>query len=149
MIVDYKTGSGAKAPSWHSFDPAGPRADWPKTLRSVQLPAYVLMAMTGKAKVEPGGAELPLPALACRGVADFDARLMLLGQQDIAEESLYKPFGKTLPDVPSVFEKYKGAISTLLDEILDPRLPFAPTKREDDCRHCPFKVMCGRQWVKE
>ena len=149
VIVDYKTGSGAKAPSWHGFDPDGPRADWPRTLRSVQLPAYVLMALTGKIETGPGAADYVTAALAGRGVAEFDACLMLLGRQEIAEESLYKPYRFTSPDVPAVFGKYKSAICTLLEEILDPGLPFAPTRREDDCRHCPFKVMCGRQWVKE
>lgn len=149
MVVDYKTGSSAKVPAWHSFDPAGPRTDWPKTLRSVQLPAYVLMALTGKVKLEPGATDHVTPALAGRSVADFDACLMLLGKQEISEESLYKPFRYANPDVPATFEKYKTAICTLLEEILNPELGFEPTKREDDCQHCPFKVNCGRQWVKE
>jgi len=149
VIVDYKTGSAAHVPAWHSFDPAGPRAGWMDTLRSVQLPVYVLMAMTGKAEVAPGTPDHVSAALKGRVVSDFDARLMLLGRQDIIEESLYKEYRRTLPDIPSTFDKYKAAICTLLDEILDPALPFEPTKREEDCRFCPFKVMCGRQWVKE
>lgn len=148
VIVDYKTGSSSKVPSWNGFDPDGPRADWPKTLRSVQLPVYVLLAMTGKVVLEPGAVDLVTPALEARGVSDFDARLMLLGKEKIAEESLYKPFRFKLPDIPSTFEKYKKAVCILLDEIMDPKRVFQPTKREDDCQYCPFKTMCGRQWVK-
>ena len=75
-------------PSWHSFD-ISKRADWPKTLRSVQLPVYVLMALEGKVKPADGGRDHVAPALKGRGVRDFDARLMLLGRQEITEESLY------------------------------------------------------------
>lgn len=148
VIVDYKTGSSAKVPSWVGFDPAK-RSDWPRTLRSVQLPVYVLMALEGKVKLADGGKDYVTPALKGRGVEHFDARLMLLGKQDITEESLYKPYRNQAPAVPVTFGQYRDAVRVLLDEILDPALPFEPTKEEDDCRHCPFKVMCGRQWVKE
>jgi hypothetical protein len=136
-------------PSWHNFSLDTPRPDWSKTLRSVQLPVYVLMALTGTVKLADGARDHVTPALKGLAVGDFDARLMMLGKQDIAEESLYKPFRFQPPDVPTTFAKYKGAVIALLEEILDPDLPFAPTKREDDCQHCPFKVLCGRQWVKE
>ena len=149
VIVDYKTGSMAKVPSWHGFTLETPRPEWSKTLRSVQLPVYVLLAMTGKVKLAGGAKDHVTPALKGLTVNDFDARLMMLGKQDITEESLYKPYSHKLPDVPSAFAKYKGAVCALLEEILDPDRPFEPTKREDDCKHCPFKVMCGRQWVKE
>ena len=144
MIVDYKTGSGAKVPAWQKFDLEGPRSDWGKTLRSVQLPAYVLMAMTGKVKPAAGVEDKVNPLISGRAVSDFDARLMMLGREEITEESLYKQFKHKSPDVPSTFEKYKGAVCVLLDEILNPDLAFEPTKSEDDCKHCPFKVMCGR-----
>lgn len=148
VIVDYKTGSTAHVPAWQAFDPDHGRADWADTLRSVQLPVYVLMALTGKVKVS-GGEDFLTPALKGRGVADLDARLMLLGRQDINEESLYKEYRRALPDIPATFEKYKKAVGVLLDEILDPAREFEPTRREADCAYCQFKVMCGRQWVKE
>ncbi|OGS52263.1 MAG: hypothetical protein A3J79_04450 [Elusimicrobia bacterium RIFOXYB2_FULL_62_6] len=148
VIVDYKTGSSAKVPSWHSFD-IDKRADWTKTLRSVQLPAYVLMALEGKIEPAEGLKDHVTAALKGRGVEDLDACLMLLGRQEIIEEGLYKPYKHQPPAVPETFRKYRDAIGILVDEILDPALPFAPTRQEDDCRHCPFKVMCGRQWVKE
>lgn len=148
VIVDYKTGSTAHVPAWQAFDPDQGRADWPDTLRSVQLPVYVLMALTGKATLAAGSEDFLTPALKGRGVADLDARLMLLGRQDIGEESLYKEYRRSLPDVPSTFEKYKKAVGVLLDELLDPRRDFEPTKREVDCAYCQFKVLCGRQWIK-
>lgn len=149
VIVDYKTGSMAKVPSWSGFNLDLPRGEWSKALRSVQLPAYVLMAMTGRIKLADGAVDHVAPALAGRTVSDFDARLMMLGKQDIKEESLYKPFKHKPPDIPTTFDKYKAAIVRLLEEIHNPELPFAPTTCEADCKHCPFKVLCGRQWVKE
>ncbi len=148
VIVDYKTGSMAKAPSWRGFNPAA-RGEWIKTLKSVQLPVYAIMAKEGKIKVQDGTADLVSPFIAGRPVESFDARLMMLGKQEIFEESLYRSHRGTPPDIPSTYAMYREAVCTLLDEILDPALAFEPTKREDDCRYCPFKVMCGRQWVKD
>ncbi len=149
VIVDYKTGSSAKVPSWKKFELADPRADWSKTLRSVQLPIYVLMAMTGKVKPAEGAEDKVTPVIGGLAVTDFDARLMILGKEEITEESLYKTYNHQDPDIPSTFEKYKSAVIVLLEEIFNRELPFEPTKREDDCKHCPFKIMCGRQWVKD
>lgn len=131
-ILDYKTGSQAAAPNWHKFD-LGMREDWPATLKSVQLPFYILAYMD---------------ANEIKDASRMDASLMLLGSENISEETLYKERYKKVPDRAAIFGNYREAIRTLLEEILDPDLPFSPPPDETPCRTCPFKKLCGRQWVE-
>jgi hypothetical protein len=130
-ILDYKTGAGASVPNWQKFD-LGLRADWPDTLKSVQLPFYVLAYMA-----EHG----------VQSAAGMDASLMLLGAENIAEETLYRERNRKAPDKAAVFGVYKRAITALIEEILDKDLPFAPPADERPCEGCPFRTLCGRQWV--
>ncbi len=131
-VVDYKTGSAAAVPSWERFNPAA-RGDWPKTLKSVQLPFYVLAYMA-----ENG----------IRDASAMDASLMLLGAENITEEALYKPGRSKAPDKAEVLEKYRLAITSLIEEILDAGRPFAPPHDESPCEGCRFRPLCGRQWVE-
>jgi len=131
-ILDYKTGARASAPNWHKFD-LGMREDWPRTLRSVQLPFYILAYMDANEIKDP---------------ARMDASLMLLGAESITEEKLYKERYKKTPDKAAIFGNYREAIRTLLEEILDPDLSFQPPPDETPCRLCAFKKLCGRQWVE-
>lgn len=131
-ILDYKTGSRAGVPNWSRFD-LGVREDWTATLKSTQLPFYILAYLAGNK-----GAE----------VRNMDASLMLLGKENIEEETLYKERYRKNPDKAAVFGAYKEAIKTLIEEILDPALPFSPPPDEKPCAVCPFKNLCGRQWVE-
>ncbi|HOI42898.1 MAG TPA: PD-(D/E)XK nuclease family protein, partial [Elusimicrobiales bacterium] len=130
-ILDYKTGASAHVPNWQKFD-LGMREDWPRTLRSVQLPFYILAWMDANEVKDP---------------ARMDASLMLLGSETIAEETLYRERNKKSPDKAVVFGIYKEAIKTLIEEILDPDLPFSPPADEGPCRGCAFRGLCGRQWA--
>ncbi|MEW5907231.1 MAG: PD-(D/E)XK nuclease family protein [Elusimicrobiota bacterium] len=130
-ILDYKTGASAHVPNWQKFD-LGMREDWPRTLRSVQLPFYILAWMDANGVKDP---------------ARMDASLMLLGSETIAEETLYRERNKKSPDKAVVFGIYKEAIKTLIEEILDPDLPFSPPADEEPCRGCAFRGLCGRQWT--
>jgi RecB family exonuclease len=131
-IVDYKTGSSASVPNWQRFDPAA-RADWPSTLKSVQLPFYLLAYLDG----HPGAS-----------AADMDASLMLLGCESVAEEALFKAYGKKTPDRAAVLASYAAAMTALLEEILDPAVPFRPAADEKECGGCAFRGLCGRQWAE-
>jgi len=130
-ILDYKTGSTAKVPNWQKFD-LSMREDWPRTLRSVQLPFYVLAWMEANGVKDP---------------SRMDASLMLLGSESITEETLYRERNKKAPDKAVVFGIYKEAIKTLVEEILDPDLPFSPPADDEPCRGCAFRGLCGRQWT--
>ncbi len=131
-ILDYKTGARADAPNWQKFD-FGLREDWAKTLKSTQLPFYILAYLR-----ENEGSDI-------RGM---DASLMLLGSEKIAEELLFKERNSKSPDKAAIFGVYRQTITALIEEILDPALPFAPATDEAHCAICPFKVLCARQWVE-
>jgi CRISPR/Cas system-associated exonuclease Cas4 (RecB family) len=131
-ILDYKTGALARVPNWQKFD-LGMREDWPKTLRSVQLPFYILAYLAGNKGSD---------------IRRMDASLMLLGRERITEETLFKERYKKLPPKAQIFDNYKLAITALVEEILDEARPFAPAADETSCAYCPFKTLCGRQWVE-
>jgi hypothetical protein len=131
-ILDYKTGAQAAVPNWQKFD-LGMREDWPATLKSTQLPFYILAYMA---------------AHESDGVSGMDASLMLLGRENIEEECLYKERRNKAPDKAAIFGVYKEAIKTLIEEILDKDLPFSPPPDEKPCSLCSFKNLCGRQWVQ-
>ncbi len=131
-IIDYKTGSVARAPNWQKFD-LGLREEWGKTLKSTQLPFYLLAYLA-----QNPGAE----------IRNMEASLMLLGGESIAEETLFRERNKKTPEKGALFGTFTQAITALLEEILDPDLPFAPAVDEASCSLCPFKTLCGRQWAE-
>ncbi|HAN03810.1 MAG TPA: hypothetical protein DCQ25_00860, partial [Elusimicrobia bacterium] len=131
-ILDYKTGAAAAAPNWESFD-TGMRADWPATLKSVQLPFYILAWLAAH------------PATAASGM---DASLLLLGAENITEEALFKERHRKPPAKEAVFAAFREGIITLVEEILDPEMPFYPAAEEKNCAGCQFRRLCGRQWVE-
>jgi hypothetical protein len=131
-IIDYKTGSVAKAPNWQKFD-LGLREEWGKTLKSTQLPFYLFAYLARN----PGA-----------DIRNMDASLMLLGQESITEETLFKERNRKTPDKGALFRSFEQAITELIEEILDPVLPFAPAAEEASCSVCPFKTLCGRQWAE-
>jgi len=131
-ILDYKTGALARVPNWQRFD-LGLREDWAKTLKSTQLPFYILAYLGGNK-----GAD----------IRNMDASLMLLGQEQITEETLFKERYKKVPDKAAIFGVYRQTIVALLEEILAPDLSFSPAPDEAACANCPFKTLCGRQWVE-
>ena len=131
-ILDYKTGALARAPNWQKFD-FGIREDWRRTLKSTQLPFYILAYLC-----ENKGSD----------IRNMDATLMLLGQEKITEETLFKERYRHAPDKAAVFGVYRQTITALIEEILDADRPFTPAPDETPCAGCPFKTLCGRQWVE-
>ena len=127
IIVDYKTGSTAKTPNLKKFD-IEDREAWPKTLKSVQLPLYVMFYLAEN------------PEIALEAV---DACLMMLGSHKITEEFL---FAKS-EDKAADLAKLQKAVSYLVYEVKSPELDFEPASDIKTCELCPFKIMCGRQWA--
>jgi len=106
------------------------REEWAKTLKSVQFPFYILACLRQGSDIR------------C-----MDASLLLLGQEKIIEESLFKERYKKTPDKSAIFGVYRQTIAALLSEILDETLPLAPARDEMSYANCPFKTLCGRQWA--
>lgn len=145
FIVDYKTGTEADVPDLLKFDPAN-RGEWRKTLKSVQLPFY-LQAYMHKYGIEYGEENFPMA----------DAALMFLGTTPVKEKRLFGQLEKKLKEkhkngvksVPAqttdlAMSGLSSAINMLIEEILNPDIPFSPAEDEDRCRNCRFAVACGR-----
>ncbi|HAF96678.1 MAG: hypothetical protein A2X34_07945 [Elusimicrobia bacterium GWC2_51_8] len=127
IIVDYKTGSKASTPNLKKFD-LEDRDAWPKTLKSVQLPLYVMFYMAENPEIT---------------LQYVDACLMLLGSHKITEEFL---FAKS-EDKAADLARLRKAVSYLVYEIRSAELDFEPAADIKTCEFCPFKIMCSRQWA--
>jgi hypothetical protein len=128
-IVDYKTSTTAKMPNLKKLQDSS-REEWYKTVYSVQLPLYVLLYTESHKEVS---------------VNNVNSSLMILGAKRIEEKML---FGQGI-EPEAVYGVYKGVIRTLLEEILDGKRQFEPTRDiERECVWCDYKDMCGTQWVK-
>ncbi|MBI4726380.1 PD-(D/E)XK nuclease family protein [candidate division TA06 bacterium] len=128
VIVDYKTGGSAKVPSFKNFD-LDRRQGWAKALGSVQLPFYLMLYCAFTPEADPKA---------------VDSELLLLGGKAIKTQPLFKDLETRDKNYQDCLE----AIARLVSEIRDPGLPFTGTQdTQNQCRHCDFKVMCGRQWV--
>ena len=76
----------------------------------------------------------------------IDAGLLGLGGKGFE----FKPlFSGRVPDNerPAIFDAYRQAIITLIEEILDLDRPFIMTRDKKNCEGCDYAVICGRQWV--
>lgn len=132
MILDYKTGAYDDVPK-KTYDPAD-RSVWHRTLCSVQLPLYILLYQGNN------------PAY---HVTDMNCALVLLGSRSIKEVGLFKD-AMSSGEREHMFSGYTYAISTLIDEIFDPDLPFMPTHElVKVCPGCEYQVVCGTQHLVE
>lgn len=129
-VIDYKTGTSANTPNIKTFD-ITKRAEWPRTLKSVQLPSYLIIYLANNPDIT---------------IERINACLMFLGGKVIAEKYLF-PMSMTAADKQQVFESYRKAVVLLIEEILNLDIPFAPTDDTRICEGCDFKVGCGRQWM--
>ena len=46
-------------------------------------------------------------------------------------------------------EDFEAALRRLLDEIFDEATPFEQTMKENNCNHCPYKSVCGKNTNKK
>ncbi len=129
IILDYKTGLNPVRPSHKNFS-LEERDKWHKTLRSVQLPFYILLYLQSHPENE---------------VSTLNAGLILLGSKIIDEKFLFD----NGDDREFLYGQYRQAIYSLIAEILNPKMEFGDTPDPRvECAHCEYKVLCGRQWVK-
>lgn len=128
VILDYKTGSRVPLPSRREFG-MDQREEWPRTLRSVQVPLYLLLYHEQNPETDP---------------ARLNGSLLMLHQRPIGEEFLFNADD----DRPAMLGVYREAIATLVIEIMNPDREFTPTTYPKEyCPTCDFKVFCGRQWI--
>jgi ATP-dependent helicase/nuclease subunit B len=127
-IVDWKTGHRTDRilGNLDALDP-GDRASWQDGLGSVQLPMYLLLHAAHEKRH-------PLSA---------DAAYVMLGGprlDDTAEAPLFADRDRAAGLWPRIEE----TLRLLIDEILDPSVPFAPADDlEAACAWCPYSTICG------
>lgn len=130
-IVDYKSGSSTKnlKINFSKFDPDS-RDSWDEAIGSLQLPFYLILYS------ERHGIK----------IEDLRGMFLLLGRSSINEE-IELPLFDT-DDEGTKFDGLKIAILGLLEEIIDPDVPFgAASNRKNSCPKCDFQYICGTQWV--
>ena len=129
-IIDYKTGGSADTPdpNFKNF----PREEWYKRLKSVQLPLYIILYMQNNPDAD---------------IEKLNSSLLLLNKKDFEEKILFQDNDRIVKE--TAMGLYEQAIKTLIGEILNPAIPFTATVApKEHCHNCPFKVMCGKQWIR-
>jgi hypothetical protein len=127
-IVDWKSGhrTDRLVGKLDDLDPDD-RASWQAGLGSTQLPLYLLLhAARGER-----------PSLAS------DAAFVMLGRSRLDAEAEAPLFGDR-DQAAALWPRIEETLRRLIDEILDPAVPFAPA--EDlaaACQYCPYTTICG------
>ncbi len=131
FIVDYKTGSN---PNWlkidfEKLDPED-RDSWSGAVGSIQLPFYLMLYLehTGES------------------IKNVNSMFLLLGRSLISREIELPLF--TEDQGEEDYELLSELIFRLLEEIIDPDVPFSPAiDRKKTCPDCSYQYICGTQWI--
>nr|MBP6673155.1 PD-(D/E)XK nuclease family protein [Bacteroidota bacterium] len=134
FIIDYKTGqSGANYLIKFKDLIADDRTTWKDAIGSVQLVMYVMLYSIAK-NIPP---EQIVPAFLFLGKKELDASIEI-------------PLFDSDEEMKEWYPKLKQIVLSLAKEINDAAVPFTPTQHpKSDCSECPYKVMCGTQWVDQ
>lgn len=131
FILDYKTGANQKYLKINTDKLVlEDRTSWNEAIGSLQLPFYLLIYTEGS------------------GVAikALNASFLMLGQTFINREIEMPLFEG--PDKEAVYALLKTVILRLLNEIIDPAVPFRPAaNKKKTCPGCNFQYLCGTQWL--
>lgn len=132
FILDYKTGANEKkfTIKLDKLDVNSPNT-WRDAIRSFQLPIYMLLySQATKEKL-----------------SSLAPSYLFLGKKRIDEDIEYG-IGDEKYSPADVFAAIEPVIMKTIEMILDPNLPFTPTRElEKECPRCPFNTICGTQWV--
>jgi hypothetical protein len=131
FIVDFKTGASEQylRINLEKLDIAR-RETWGNAIGSLQLPFYLLLYTEEKK----------------RPIDECNALFLLLGCSRISEDIELRLFDG--PSPAEMFVPLKALIFKLLDEIIDPTIPFSSTGEiKNACPACDFKYICGTPWV--
>jgi hypothetical protein len=127
-IVDWKTGHRIdRILGNHDVLDPGDRTSWQAGLGSTQLPMYLLLHAAREGRP-------PLSA---------DAAYVMLGRSRLDDET-EAPLFADRDGAAEAWPRIEETLQRLIDEILDPSVPFAPA---DDlsaaCAWCPYTTICG------
>ena len=132
FLIDYKTSSNRMryAMRLKKLD-IGDRTTWSTAIPTLQLPFYVLLRSE----------ETGIPPAA------IQAMFLLLGRTAMDEKIEVPLFGDK-DDAATAWPILESVIFGLLEEIVSPDMPFAPTPDlKSACPWCDFKNICGTGWL--
>jgi hypothetical protein len=134
FIIDYKTGQ-SETKYRIRFDRLvqADRESWKDAVGSLQLVLYVMLYSAIR-NIAP---ETIVPAF------------IFLGKKELNEE-IEVPLFESDDQMNEWYPQLRGIVLSLVQEINDRSVPFAPTKDiKNDCPDCPYKTICGTQWVEK
>jgi CRISPR/Cas system-associated exonuclease Cas4 (RecB family) len=134
FIIDYKTSSSDTFLKINFMNLAfEKRHSWPEHIGSLQLPFYLLL-YRGNYQIE---------------IEKLEGLYLLLGKSRISNDIELSLFDAQ-EERKRRFDLLRNIVFSLLDEIVDPELPFTPTSNtRDNCPYCQFQDICGTQWIRK
>jgi hypothetical protein len=133
VIIDHKITANAQPLKINcdKLDLAA-RKTWSSAIGSLQIPFYLLLYCESTNTAITGANGLYM--LLGKSALNRGAELPLFTERD---------------DVTSIFALLQNVIFKLLQEIVDPVIPFFPAEdKKRLCPSCNFQYLCGTQWVK-
>lgn len=133
FILDYKTGKDDAYVKIQpaTLDLANPNS-WREGIGSFQLPMYMLLY--AEANRQPIDAITPAYLFLGRNEIDTEIEIGLGGGE----------YGPAM-----VYHAVEPVMFKLIEEILNPNAPFAPTEHfEEECPQCPYSALCGTRWAQ-
>lgn len=121
-IIDYKTGS-KKDNSWKDWDNL--------FVPNAKQAYYILQTFYYSLLMQ---AEMPQAQLA-------PCLLFIQSEEKSRDPFIYHDKERII-NFAEYAEEFRAHLQTLLEEIYDPSLPFAPTPVTDHCRTCPYAELC-------
>lgn len=134
FILDYKSGSDEKRVriAFKKLDD-NDRTTWETAIGSVQLPLYMMMYSRNEQL----------------DVKDIVPKIIFLGKRILDDKTEFGLF-ESQEEAAEWYPKLERIILSMVKEITDIRQPFIPTEDiDDDCPSCPFKFICGTQWIEK
>jgi ATP-dependent helicase/nuclease subunit B len=131
VVIDYKTGASPDylKVNFEKLDISS-RITWNEAIGSIQLPFYLMLYS------EQNGT----------AIKDLEAMFLLLGRSFINREIELPLFSGE--DGEDKYKILKDVIFHLLEEIIDPGIPFMPAHdRKKTCPDCGYRFICGTQWI--
>lgn len=128
-LVDYKTSSSDKysipSEKFSYEDLNKPISNWGALVGSLQLPFYILIYRQSQSE------------------KNISASIITLGSKEIKESVIFD-----WSQSRERLEIFNLAIQIAIKDIVTSDYFLAPVD-EKPCKGCPYKTICGRQWVRE
>ncbi|MBM4161992.1 MAG: hypothetical protein FJ217_12965 [Ignavibacteria bacterium] len=133
FILDYKTGKDdASVRIRAARISLDDRESWRDAIGSFQLPVYMLLYCQANG----------------RPPDEITPAYLFLGRSEIST-AIEAGIGDDESPAAEVYQAVEPVIFKLISHIIDPSVPFEPTKHvEEECPRCPYTSICGTRWAR-